>query len=562
MMIGIDLGTTNSLAACFRNGKAEMIPNRLGKYLTPSVVSVDAEGTVYVGETAKERGALHPLETACVFKRSMGTDKQYILGSKSFRAEELSSLVLRSLKEDAEVYLGEEVTEAIISVPAYFNDLQRKATKQAGELAGLKVSRIINEPTAAAIAYGIGSRGRDARYLVFDLGGGTFDVSVLELYGSIIEVHAIAGDTFIGGEDFTALLCTMFLEKAAIAPETLELRTMNEVRKAAEACKCAFSESSENTMRCTIDGQNYEMRLSLAEYEKACAPLLEKLRRPIERSMKDAGVSLSDIDEIVLVGGATRLPIIHRFAVRLFGRFPGMTVDPDKAVALGAAMQCGMKTRDREIREVVLTDVCPFTLGTEIVASNGIFEENGHYLPIIARNTVIPVSRTQTVYTAHDNQTRVNIKVLQGESRMAYHNLQLGEISVPVPSGPKGKEAVDITYTYDVNALLEVEIFVRSTGVRRKMIVQNEQNRISEEEAAARMEKLQYLKQNPRDEEANRFQILRGERLYEEVPGKRYEIDRALMDFEQVLSRQDRTEIERARNRLARLLDEIEFNLI
>lgn len=562
MMIGIDLGTTNSLAACFRNGKAEMIPNRLGKYLTPSVVSVDAEGTVYVGETAKERGALHPLETACVFKRSMGTDKQYILGSKSFRAEELSSLVLRSLKEDAEVYLGEEVTEAIISVPAYFNDLQRKATKQAGELAGLKVSRIINEPTAAAIAYGIGSRGRDARYLVFDLGGGTFDVSVLELYGSIIEVHAIAGDTFIGGEDFTALLCTMFLEKAAIAPETLELRTMNEVRKAAEACKCAFSESSENTMRCTIDGQNYEMRLSLAEYEKACAPLLEKLRRPIERSMKDAGVSLSDIDEIVLVGGATRLPIIHRFAVRLFGRFPGMTVDPDKAVALGAAMQCGMKTRDREIREVVLTDVCPFTLGTEIVASNGIFEENGHYLPIIARNTVIPVSRTQTVYTAHDNQTRVNIKVLQGESRMAYHNLQLGEISVPVPSGPKGKEAVDITYTYDVNALLEVEIFVRSTGVRRKMIVQNEQNRISEEEAAARMEKLQYLKQNPRDEEANRLQILRGERLYEEVPGKRYEIDRALMDFEQVLSRQDRTEIERARNRLARLLDEIEFNLI
>ena len=539
-----------------------MIPNRLGKYLTPSVVSVDAEGAVYVGETAKERGALHPLETACVFKRSMGTDKQYILGSKSFRAEELSSLVLRSSKEDAEVYLGEEVTEAIISVPAYFNDLQRKATKQAGELAGLKVSRIINEPTAAAIAYGIGSRGRDARYLVFDLGGGTFDVSVLKLYGSIIEVHAIAGDTFIGGEDFTALLCTMFLEKAAIAPETLELRTMNEVRKAAEACKCAFSESSENTMRCTIDGQNYEMRLSLAEYEKACAPLLEKLRRPIERSMKDAGVSLSDIDEIVLVGGATRLPIIHRFAVRLFGRFPGMTVDPDKAVALGAAMQCGMKTRDREIREVVLTDVCPFTLGTEIVASNGIFEENGHYLPIIARNTVIPVSRTQTVYTAHDKQTRVNIKVLQGESRMAYHNLQLGEISVPVPSGPKGKEAVDITYTYDVNALLEVEIFVRSTGVRRKMIVQNEQNRISEEEAAARMEKLQYLKQNPRDEEANRLQILRGERLYEEVPGKRYEIDRALMDFEQVLSRQDRTEIERARNRLARLLDEIEFNLI
>lgn len=561
MIIGIDLGTTNSLAACFRNGKAEIIPNRLGKHLTPSVVSVDADGTVYVGETAKERGALHPLETARVFKRSMGTDKEYLLGGKKFRAEELSSLVLRSLKEDAEIYLGEEVTEAIISVPAYFNDLQRKATKQAGELASLKVNRIINEPTAAAIAYGMGNQERDARYLVFDLGGGTFDVSILELYGSIMEVHAIAGDNFIGGEDFTALLCTMYLEKAAVAPESLDVRTMNEVFKAAEACKCAFPENNKITMSCTIGGQTYDMPLTLSEYEKACTPLLEKLRRPIERSLRDAGISLSDIDQIVLVGGATRLPVIRRFVTRLFGRIPGILVDPDEAVALGAALQCGMKARDKEIQEVVLTDVCPYTLGTEIVASNGVFEENGHYLPIIERNTVIPVSRTQTVYTAHDNQTRVSVKVLQGESRMAYHNLQLGEISVPVPSGPKGKEAVDITYTYDVNALLEVEVFVHSTGVRRKIIIQNEHNRISEDEAAARLEKLQYLKQNPRDEEANRLQVLRGERLYEEAPGKRHEIDHALMAFEQVLSRQDRIEIEQARKQLTRLLDEIEFNL-
>ena len=561
MMIGIDLGTTNSLVACFRNGEAEIIPNRLGKHLTPSVVSVDEDGTVYVGETAKERGVLHPLETARVFKRSMGTDKQYLLGSKKFRAEELSGLVLRSLKEDAEIYLGEEVTEAIISVPAYFNDLQRKATKRAGELAGLKVSRIINEPTAAAIAYGMGSQGKDARYLVFDLGGGTFDVSVLELYGSIMEVHAIAGDNFIGGEDFTSLLCTMYLEKAAVAPESLDLRTMNEVFKAAEACKCAFSECSEVTMSCTIDGQSYDMHLTLNEYEKACAPLLEKLRRPIERSLRDAGVSLSDIDQIVLVGGATRLPVIRRFVSRLFGRIPGMLVDPDEAVALGAALQCGMKARDKEIQEVVLTDVCPYTLGTEIVVNNGVFEETGHYLPIIERNTVIPVSRTQTVYTAHDNQTRVNIKILQGESRMAYHNLQLGEISVPVPAGPKGKEAVDITYTYDVNALLEVEVLVRSTGVRRKIIIQNEQNKISEEEAAKRLEKLQYLKQNPREEEANRLQILRGERLYEKIREKRHEIDQALLAFEQVLSKQDRTEIELARKKLARFLDEIEYGL-
>ena len=559
-MIGIDLGTTNSLAACFRGGQAEIIPNRLGKHLTPSVVSVDGEGTVYVGETAKERGMLYPLETARVFKRSMGTDREYVLGGKKFRAEELSSLVLRSLKEDAEAYLGEEVTEAIISVPAYFNDMQRKATKRAGELAGLTVSRIINEPTAAAIACGMGSRGEDARYLVFDLGGGTFDVSILELYGSIMEVHAIAGDNFIGGEDFTALLVSLYLEKAAVAPESLDIRTMNEVVKTAEACKCAFAESGEVTMCCTIDGQPFAMPLTLADYEKACAPLLEKLRRPIERSLRDAGVSLNDIDQIVLVGGATRLPVVRRFVTKLFGRIPGILVDPDEAVALGAALQCGMKARDQEIREVVLTDVCPFTLGTEVMVNNGVFEESGHYLPIIERNTVIPVSRTQTVWTAHDNQTRVNVKVLQGESRMTCNNLLLGEVSVPVPAGPKGREAVDITYTYDVNALLEVEIHVHSTGVRRKIIIQNEQNRISEEEAAERLARLQYLKQNPREEEANRLQLLRGERLYEEAAvHNRGVIDRAIMDFERVLSGQDRTEIEGARKKLTKLLDEIEF---
>lgn len=560
MMIGIDLGTTNSLAACFRNGRAEIIPNRLGEHLTPSVVSVDEEGTVYVGKTARERGALHPVETASVFKRSMGTDREYVLGGKTFRAEELSSLVLRSLKEDAEAYLGEPVTEAIISVPAYFNDLQRKATKRAGELAGLRVSRIINEPTAAAIAYGMDGSGENARYLVFDLGGGTFDVSILELYGPIMEVHAIAGDNFIGGEDFTMVLCNMFLEKAGILPETLNIRTRNELHKTAESCKCAFSDCSEVTMRCTVEAETYEMTVSLAEYEAACAPLLDKLRRPIERSLRDAGVGLEQIDQIVMVGGATRLSVVRRFVTKLFRRFPVVGVDPDEAVALGAALQCGMKARNKEIREVVLTDVCPFTLGTEVMVENGLFGEGGHYLPIIERNTVIPVSRTQTVYTAHENQTRVNVKVLQGESRMAYNNLLLGEISVPVPAGPKGREAVDITYTYDVNALLEVEVFVHSTGVRRKIIIQNEQNRISDKEAAARLERLQYLKQHPRHEEANRLQLLRGERLYEESTSEdRVRIDRAVMEFERILERQDRTEIERARKKLTKILDEIEF---
>ena len=559
MLIGIDLGTTNSLVACFRNGTAEIIPNRLGENLTPSVVSVDSKGTVYVGRSAKERAMLHPLESASVFKRSMGTDREYILGDWKLRAEELSSLVLRSLKEDAESYLGEPVTDAIISVPAYFNDLQRKATKRAGELAGLNVVRIINEPTAAAIAHGMTEQD-DVRYLVFDLGGGTFDVSILELYSPIMEVHAIAGDNFIGGEDFTDVLYNLFLESAGVAPESLNLKTRSEVRKNAEKCKCDFSHQNEILMCCPVGGKIHMLSLSLEEYERACAPLLDRLRKPIERSLRDAGVSLNEIDKIVLVGGATRSPVVRKFVTKLFGRVPSFGINPDEAVAIGAALQCGMKSRDKEIQEVVLTDVCPFTLGTEVMVDNGVFEEPGHYLPIIERNTVIPVSRTETVYTAHENQTRICVKILQGESRMSQNNLLLGELNVPVPAGPKGKEAVDITYTYDVNSLLEVEVFVHSSKLCRKILIQGNHSRLSQEEAEKRMKALQYLKQNPRDEEPNRLILLRGERLYEEATGEnRRAIDRAMMEFDRALKKQDRSDIERAREKLDKFLNEIEF---
>ena len=559
MLIGIDLGTTNSLVACFRNGKAEIIPNRLGEKLTPSVVSVDSKGTVYVGRAAKERAILHPLESASVFKRSMGTEREFVFGEWKLHAEELSSLVLRSLKEDAESYLGEPVKDAIISVPAYFNDLQRKATKRAGELAGLNVVRIINEPTAAAIAHGMTEQ-EDSRYLVFDLGGGTFDVSVLELYQPIMEVHAIAGDNFIGGEDFTDVLYDLFLKSAGLVQESLDLKTRGEIRKSAENCKCAFSHSDEVMMCCTINGQIHMLHLSLEEYERACGPLLERLRKPIERSLRDAGVSLQEIDQVVLVGGATRSPVVRKFVTKLFGRTPNFDINPDEAVALGAALQCGMKARDKEIQEVVLTDVCPFTLGTEVMVDNGLFEEPGHYLPIIERNTVIPVSRTETVYTAHENQNKIVVKILQGESRMSQNNLLLGELSVPVPPGPKGKEAVDITYTYDVNSLLEVEVYVHSSKLRRKILIQGSQNKMSQEDAQKRMETLQYLKQNPRDEEPNRLILLRGERLYEEATGeRRAAIDRAMMEFDRALKKQDRHGIERAREKLEQFLNEVEY---
>ncbi|WP_418549010.1 Hsp70 family protein, partial [Hungatella sp.] len=319
MIIGIDLGTTNSLAAYYTEEGPKIIPNRLGRRLTPSVVSIEGEGQIYVGDSAVERGLLHPESTASVFKRDMGSGKKFQLGHKSFLAEELSSFVLRALKEDAEYYLGEPVTEAVISVPAYFNDARRRATKRAGELAGLKVERIISEPTAAAIAYGLYQNREHARFLVFDLGGGTFDVSILELYDTILEVRAVAGDNYLGGEDFTAVLEDMFFEKhRELDRLSLDEKTVRHIHKQAELCKMGFTESRSSGMRCRIGEEIVEFNVELSRYEEACEDLLERIRKPVKRSLSDAHIRLSDIDKVVLVGGATKSPVIRRFVSRLF----------------------------------------------------------------------------------------------------------------------------------------------------------------------------------------------------------------------------------------------------
>lgn len=560
MKIGIDLGTTNSLVSYYGEDGPRIIPNRLGEKLTPSVVSIDEEGTVYVGKTAAERSVTHPETTASLFKRSMGTDKEFQLGSKRFRAEELSSFVLRALKEDAENFLDCEITEAIISVPAYFNDIQRKATKKAGELAGLQVERIINEPTAAAIAYGLHNRAEHTKFLIFDLGGGTFDISVLEKYGTIMEVRAIAGDNFIGGEDFTRVLYGMMLHKNQIKEEELSQKERLRLMRQAEQCKLGFSESRESAMKFTAGEKSYETTFSLEEYEENCQLLLAKIRKPIERSLKDANVRLADIDEIVLVGGATRLPVVRSFAARIFGRIPSADIDPDETVAVGAAIQCAMKARKEEVREIVLTEVCPFTLGTSVVMQRlGELMEGGHFMPIIERNTVIPVSRTETFYTAAEQQRKITVEILQGESRLAKNNLLLGEITVPVPPRPAGEESIDVTYTYDINSILEVQVKVNSTGASRKIIIQKEGSQLTEEEARQRMEELNYLKIHPRDQEENKLLLARGERLYEEATGElRQEIDLLISDFETVLKKQDKEKIRQKAKELKEALDEME----
>lgn len=558
MVVGIDLGTTNSLIAYFTPEGPKIIPNRLGKHLTPSVVSVDQEGNVYVGETAKERMSLYPDTVVSAFKRSMGTDREFVLSGRKFKPEELSSFVLRSLKEDAEHFLGEEVTEAVISVPAYFDDKRRKATKRAGELAGLKVERMISEPTAAAIAYGLYEKNEDTRFLVFDLGGGTFDVSILELFQNILEVRAVAGDNYLGGEDFTAVLQKLYLNKTDISLQNISEKEQVRVYKQCDAAKCLISEKPSVTVSCVIGGEEKQAEITAKEYEDACEELLLKIREPVKKSLSDAGLSLSDIDEIVLIGGATKLDIVRRYLVRLFQKFPDTSINPDEAVALGAAIQAAMKERNKAVKEVILTDVCSFTLGTEVVHEydDGTVED-GHYCPIIERNTVIPASHTERLYTVRDNQEKVSVRVLQGESRFAKNNLYLGELEVNVPKAPKGKECIDVTYTYDINSLLEVEVTVVSTGEKRKMIIKGDANTMTDEEISRRMEDLAYLKIQPRDEEENRLALLRAERVYEESIGdERRRVELLIRKFEEVLRKGNRSDIDEARNELYKALSE------
>ncbi|MBR1507685.1 MAG: molecular chaperone HscC [Eubacterium sp.] len=561
MIIGIDLGTTNSLAAVYTDDGPKIIPNRLGENLTPSVVSIDEEGNVFVGRTAKERKQLYPESCAATFKRNMGSDRKYELSGKEYTAEELSSFILRSLKEDAEEYLGEAVEEAVISVPAYFNDMRRKATKRAGELAGLKVERIISEPTAAAIAYGLYNDDKPAKNLVFDLGGGTLDVSILDYFPPILEVRAVAGDNFLGGEDFTKVIEEIFFKKNKdIRKEELSFKELAMVNKEAEKVKLAFTDDGKAAMAPKIGDRLVETEITIDEYEKGCEDLYERIRIPVKRALADAMLKISDIDKIVLVGGSTKSPSLRTFVSKLFKTFPDTSINPDEAVALGAAIQGAIKERKESIREVILTDVCSFTLGTEVTVDFGERHmEGGHFCPILERNTIIPASRTERFYTVHDNQSKIKIDVLQGESRIAKNNLLLGTLEIEVPKAKAGEEAVDVTYTYDINSILEVEVKSLSTGKKERCIIKGQYVEMTDEEIEARLKELAYLKIPPREQEENNLVLLRSERLYEESLGQdRDVLEAEIRKFELALSTQDKRIIEKERKRLTEFLDQWE----
>lgn len=558
--IGIDLGTTNSLVAYWTSDGPRIIPNVLGSSLTPSVVSVDENGEIYIGQIAKERIITHPQLTAAAFKRYMGTEKLYHLGKYSFTPEELSSFVIKSLKADAEAFFNHEVTKAIISVPAYFNDTQRKATKRAAELAGLRVERLISEPTAAAISYGIHQERSETKFLVFDLGGGTFDVSILELFEGVMEVKSVAGDNFLGGEDFTNLLAEHFASEHILNMYSLDPKICSAINKQAELCKYELSRNNTGRMSIALGKAMLESVIDRADFEKLTNPLLLRLRNPVERALRDASLSPDELDAVILIGGATRMPVVRSAVTKMFGRLPYSNINPDEAVALGAAIQAALMERNKALNEVILTDVCPYTLGTNVSRQMGKDRfESGYFLPIIERNTSIPVSRMESLCTIHDNQTSINLEIYQGESRRVENNIKLGEINVQIPPAPAGEQVIDVRYTYDINGILEVEVAVRNTGIKKRAVIEKSPGSMTEKEIEERLEKLKDIKIHPRERVENKLLLARGERIYEESLGEmRNYISAILQKFESIMVLQDERKAKKAAEELKKELDEIE----
>lgn len=555
-VLGIDLGTTNSACGIWTEHGVSLIPNRLGELLTPSVVGIDEAGHISVGRIAHERLLTHPELTVGVFKRLMGSDHRIRPGNQDFSAAELSSLVLRSLKEDAEAHLGQAVTEAVISVPAYFNDNQRHATKLAGELAGLKVRRLVNEPTAAAMAYGL-HRKQDGTFLILDMGGGTFDVTLLEYFDGVMEVHASAGDNFLGGEDFTEAMVSALLRELNVDRQSLDRRQLHALYLQTEAAKRALGHQPGAGITLHGTGEERQCELDQGWMATILTPLLLRARRPMETAIRDARISPQQIDDIVLVGGATRMPLFRDQVTRMFGRFPSGNLDPDLVVAMGAAVQAGLVEQSAGLDDVVLTDVCPYTLGTEVAAPDGL--RGGYFEPIIERNTTVPVSISKQFVTVRDDQAVVEVAVYQGEHRKVEQNVFLGSLTVQVPRGAAHPQAVEVRFSYDMNGLLEVDVTVAATGETHSRIIENAPGSISEQDKARSRERLAALKFHPRDSEENRALLARGERLHEMALGdERQQIAQILARFDQVLEAQRPAEIRRAQQELKLLLDQID----
>jgi molecular chaperone HscC len=494
----------------------------------------------------------------------MGGDWKAELAGRAYSPEELSSLVLAALKSDAEAALDRSVHRAVVTVPAYFNDRQRKATIAAGKISGLDVERILNEPTAAALAYGFHESRTEKLLLILDLGGGTFDVSIVEVFDGTIEVRASAGESFLGGEDFTRSLAARLLETQGLTYERAEMQSPRMVARLIQQCeiaKCRLARQDTAEVRMPdrdghLSESNPPITVARDQFETWTAPTLARIELPIRRVLGDAKIARDQISEIILVGGATRMPVVVRRVAELLGKEPQQRFNPDEVVALGAAVQAGLFARSAVVDDLVVTDVAPFTLGVEVAKQLGPERRAGYFLPIIERNTTIPVSRVDRVGTLEPNQTTIKVRIFQGESRRVEDNLLLGEFELTgIPRGPAGQE-VDIRFTYDWNGILEVEATVVATNKKVAHVITRHAHGMTAERVKAAVRDLAKLKRHPREETDNRFLLRRAERVFQELSlDARQHLTNLLDGFEAALNMQDPSAIELNREALREFLE-------
>ena len=567
-MIGIDLGTTNSLATYIDdNGEIQFVKNEYGNILIPSVVGIDENDGIIVGELAKERRMMNAGETASNFKRRMGTEAKIKVKNRTFDAQMLSSFVLKHLKESAEKQLNEKIDRAIISVPAYFNDKQRKDTKIAAELAGLTVERLINEPTAAALSLGSNILNQNLKFIVLDLGGGTFDVTLLETFENIMDVISISGDTMLGGEDFTTKICEIFLKNIKLAITDLSRDERTKLYTKADRAKKLISLKNVE-IELEIKGKNYKSEITQKDFREAVKPLLVKMKAAIDKALQDGNTDAREIEKVVLVGGAVKLGIIEEFTEKYFHKMRGekiyfssenfiennklvsIVADPDTVVAYGVGIAVGMKERNKMFKERILTDVCPFTLGTELVGNR--------FAPIIPRNTTVPTSKSEYFYTIDDYQDKVNVGIYQGESLNIDDNLFLGNFLIDVPRNIAGKEAINVRFTYDINGILEVEATVVSTGLKKSKLIVN--GDLSEEEKNEKIKMLEEIKIQSENKNKDKLLLERANRIYAEIVNTeiRNHISGYLKNYQMVVATGDRIRIQKAKESFSQFLDKID----
>jgi len=545
--IGIDLGTTNSVVAVMEGGKPTVIANAEGSRTTPSIVGFSKTGERLVGQLAKRQAIVNPDKTIASIKRHMGENYKVNIDGKDYTPQEISSMILRKLADDASSYLGEKVTSAVITVPAYFNDAQRQATKDAGKIAGLDVLRIVNEPTAAALAYGL-EKDKAEKVLVFDLGGGTFDVSILEIGDGVHEVLSTSGDTHLGGDDFDQKvmdwICEEFKKQEGI-DLTGDKQAMQRVKEAAEKAKCELSsvfETNINLPFITADAngpKHLDLNLTRAKFEELSFDLLERCKAPVEKAISDAGISKSEIDEVVLVGGSSRIPAVQKLVKDYTGKEPNQSVNPDEVVAVGAAVQAGVLAG--EVKDIVLLDVTPLTLGIETLG--------GVMTPLVPRNTTIPVSKSQVFSTAENNQTAVDIQVLQGERPMARDNKSLGMFRLEgIAPAMRGIPQIEVTFDIDANGIVNVSAKDKATNKEQKITITNSSN-LSEQDIDRMVKEAEA---NAADDKKKKEEA----EIKNNASSMIASAERVLKDFEGKIDEADKSKLESQKADLQKAIDE------